>query len=691
MMFIMRKTCSALCALFLFPSWGGLAAEKLADKEAFNGQYPKRFVFRGEYQRKPNANYEAFLKATAFSGGVIQKFVPIDEMPRLDAKTRSGFADRYARENPGKLVLLHWDAQEHVNTIPESSGRYFPGHWCLYEGTILREALGTDDEWIKVEDYRVLARETKNRKARSKWWTPTLLLLALDDQGKALWDHYEYVELLELDKENQAIRVKRGQALSSARSFAKGSRIAGIATYLSTPHLLAFNYSTKSPVDKNGKCAADIQFEELIELFDSEKGLLRNANGIAFDVLNWIPPHNRELIDSDGDGKADGAYDPVTGEDLWRKGAYAFQKRLREHFGRDFILMNDGAYLKDQRAVGVFDGIESEGLVRHNDAFRGFSKTLNVFDYWEKNNPTAYRMATIVPKLKNPADAKHPEKYTRFCMAVATCLGAAINTGPVSAPDEVPEEIRGGDMNTPYWLGKALAPMKNWGLEGPDLLAGLGKSRDFMAAWEPYDCDIKYEGGSLLVSGRDKTAFRKNSVVKWLRFKVPEEVNDITVVFEAKAREGLLGMDKGIPRILSFSVEGLPSYEGNPRQDRMYNDMWGLFGSSAYTELSFYYREVAGRTLNFVISIEGAGEVEIRNFRVNAAVSALSREFEKGVVLANPSLREYTFNLREMFGSSAFKRLKGEKFPNDGTEVGTHVKLGPMEGLFLRKIPPEHP
>ena len=669
---------------FVFLTFSLIGGE-LPSKEAFNDKFPKRFVFRGEYQKKPNMDYESFFRATAFSGGVIQKFVPYDEMVKLHPTKTAEFAVKYARENPGKLVLLHWDAQEHVNTIPESAGKYFPGHWYTFEGSVLREAIDADDEWIRVEDWRSLTRKTKNAKAYTEWRTPILLLLELDKQGKARWDCFEYVELVELDKERGAIRVKRGQALSNPRNFEKGSRIAGIAAYLSRPYLFALNYSSSSPRDKNGKQAADVQFDEVVDLFDRETGLLRELDGSAFDVLNWRAPHDRDLLDSDGDGKADGAYDPITGEDLWLKGAYAFQKKLRMHFGKDFILMNDGYAKKDQRAVGIFDGIESEGLVYHNDAFRGFSKTLNIFGYWEKNNPTKYRMATIVPKLKNPDDAKHAEQYTRLCIATATCLGAAVNTGPVLDAGAVFEEIRGGDMNKIYWLGKPLGPMHNMGMDGRDLLdgAGIRMDRNFTKEWLGVNCDLKVNGNTLLVSARRGTPRAGNCILKVSGVEIPRGTEDVTIIFEVQSAPRALGSQ--IPRIISVSAQGLPRYERNPKSNKMYGEMWGLFGEKGYTRLSFYYRKVSGRKLDFLIEVEGGHDFSIRNFRVNASPSLLYREFENGVVLVNPSLNWHTFRLHELFGEQTFSRLKGRRFPNDGSRVGNSIEIGPLDGVFLKK------
>jgi hypothetical protein len=63
------------------------------------------------------------------------------------------------------------------------------------------------------------------------------------------------------------------------------------------------------------------------------------------------------------------------------------------------------------------------------------------------------------------------------------------------------------------------------------------------------------------------------------------------------------------------------------------------------------------------------------------------REFEHGLVLANPSPRPYELDLERLLPGRKFRRLEGspEQDPatNDGTPVGATLTLRPKEGLFL--------
>lgn len=676
-----------LLSIFCFGSY--LMGQSIAEKDALNDNFPKQFTFRGEYKTIPNSTYKNFVRSAIFSEGFIQKYVPYDELPRVDPQITGKFASRYVNDYPNKMVLLHWDAEEHVNNIKGSSDRFFPGHWSTFVGTCLSADISAKDKVIPVDDLKYLNNPAKNPKAlhRSKWVHPGLLIVEIDDRGKPLWEHYEYVELQEVDREKNAVIVKRGQSLSTSRNFGKGSRIVPIQTYISTPVLYGINYSTSCPKDKNGKTATDILFEELVDIFDKEKGLLPDLNGIAFDVLNWAPPHYRNLLDADGDGVADGAYDPVTGEDLWRKGAYEFQKRLREHFGPDFIMTGDSYCLGDQRAMGVFNGIESEGLVKHNDAFRGFSKTVNIFSYWQRFNPLQYKIGNIVPKVMNPVDKRNEKQYVRLCTVTATCLDAAINTSPVVNEDEVSDEIRGGDLDRIHWLGRPLGTFRDLSLEGKDLLNGAGSdvNSDWVRAWKPINCSLKVSGHKLC--GMRIKEEKGAATIDLGEIVIPNNVDDVTFSLQLRSLTNLDSMDSLIPRYAKLYVEGLPQYEDNIANNCLYNDIYGLFGKEDYSVLTFYYRNVAGRKLRLQLTVEGSGEFLLCNFKAHAAPQVLVREYEYGVALVNPSLHDYTFNLFELFGENIeLKKLKGKELINDGKVVRDRLTLGALEGIFLQKV-----
>jgi hypothetical protein len=111
-------------------------------------------------------------------------------------------------------------------------------------------------------------------------------------------------------------------------------------------------------------------------------------------------------------------------------------------------------------------------------------------------------------------------------------------------------------------------------------------------------------------------------------------------------------------------------------------------GAEDFTS-GFYFSQVRSKTVDLEWRIEGAGPVSIKSIRVHAAPDAIYREFERGLVLANPSPRPYTFDLAQLFPRQHFRRLKGtarqDPATNNGAAVGDSLTLGPKEGLFLVK------
>ncbi|MFP4055383.1 MAG: hypothetical protein ACLF0G_00765 [Candidatus Brocadiia bacterium] len=135
----------------------------------------------------------------------------------------------------------------------------------------------------------------------------------------------------------------------------------------------------------------------------------------------------------------------------------------------------------------------------------------------------------------------------------------------------------------------------------------------------------------------------------------------------------------------------------------MWGDVWllGPGGKEAVTpgcrsmawvddrefESGFYFPDVRSQTVDLEFVVEGAAPVTLASVRAYAAPDVMVREFQGGVVLANPSPRPYVFDLAALFGGARFRRLKGsprqDPATNDGSRVRGPVELGPKDALFL--------
>lgn len=101
----------------------------------------------------------------------------------------------------------------------------------------------------------------------------------------------------------------------------------------------------------------------------------------------------------------------------------------------------------------------------------------------------------------------------------------------------------------------------------------------------------------------------------------------------------------------------------------------------------FYFRDVKTKEVELAFSIESAEPVVLESIRVHAHPDAMYRVFEKGLVLANPGRRPYTFDLESISPGRSYRRLKATKYQdevaNNGEPVTGKVMLGERDALFL--------
>ena len=109
---------------------------------------------------------------------------------------------------------------------------------------------------------------------------------------------------------------------------------------------------------------------------------------------------------------------------VWREGDWGFLRKLRQALGNNHLITCDGQHEENQQAVGVLDGIESEGLVQHNDGFRGFSRTVNTHLYWQQNSAREHDFRYVVLKLMDKNDEARG-MFAKFLSAVA---GVSVDT-----------------------------------------------------------------------------------------------------------------------------------------------------------------------------------------------------------------------------------------------------------------------
>ena len=91
--------------------------------------------------------------------------------------------------------------------------------------------------------------------------------------------------------------------------------------------------------------------------------------------------------------------------------------------------------------------------------------------------------------------------------------------------------------------------------------------------------------------------------------------------------------------------------------------------------------------MDLTFTIESAEPLWIEDITLHAHPDAMYREFENGLVLANPAPHSYTFDLADMFPGEHLRHLQAtgreDTETNNGESVGDSITLQGKEGMFL--------
>ena len=102
---------------------------------------------------------------------------------------------------------------------------------------------------------------------------------------------------------------------------------------------------------------------------------------------------------------------------------------------------------------------------------------------------------------------------------------------------------------------------------------------------------------------------------------------------------------------------------------------------------TFYFRELSTPAVDLEIVIEGSEPFWIAGLSGYAFPDVMYRAFERGVVVANPSPRAFTFEMARIPGPETLRRLRGsatqDPKSNNGERVGRSLELPPKDALFL--------
>ncbi|EMI20659.1 hypothetical protein RMSM_02427 [Rhodopirellula maiorica SM1] len=666
-------------------------------KTVLGDTFPKAgLVFRGENRKETGGDYEQWEENVGGNVGIIRKFVREElDMPiRMDEARLSSYIKRYAATHPRELFLLHFNCR--AKLFDFHADKFWVGHYLQQQGVQCENKIDPTQTVITVPSTNRIKVQHPLGGMKPSETDSLLLFVRRNQEGVFDWDHHEFVYLSNVDADANALTVERGAHGTTPKQFESGQcYITQIKLYRDR---LVFNLSPDCPRSPDGKQAADV----ILELLDSwfrKGGQLEPMDGIAFDVQYWdISPN----FDTNLDGIADGGI--IDGQPRWAQGVYQFSKSIREHFGDDFIITSDGHRRANAQAIGIHNGIESEGLVQHNDGWRGISRTVNTHRYWNAFNTAKFKFNYVASKLVDRQDAKHSTRLRRFAHAMAACLGAGCTDGI--------EDVTMGIEEKKFWLGKAVGPMVNLAETSDKIVYEMPKNLhdDDLRMWSSADDTIvsKNSDGGIAIR-RTSTVQEAGSsapilnsdgyaALPSLSFEMTLDLppGDLFLTFDAKssgARTGFPGTD--IPRLLSFDISG---HHEDPRVGKAGRDIWTLIGPRDYFKSEFYVRNAGGESgkedVTIRFEIDGQEELFLKNLVIRNTPAVYVREFENGVALVNPGLSPFLFDLEKQFGGHTFRRIQGSHNDetadvelNNGTRVHNPraFEVGPVSAQFLIK------
>lgn len=467
------------------------------------------------------------------------------------------------------------------------------------------------------------------------------------------------------------------QEEKAARQETRGSRTDGAVWW--------YNFAVDSPRNAAGRDATTAHAMELGRKFGSG-GELEPFDGLAFDV------YARELraqdlakgIDIDGNGVAD---PPEFCNQRYAEGVFRFAEALRQQLGPRRILVADGWLPEHQVNFGVFNGMESEGWPRGNsDAdLRDWSGGLDRHLFWNANSfgdrPFSFFVYKFINKKRR---VQVGNNIRRMFLAGAQFVDAPTATIDVPVADASTrfgskfgwmDEERKGIDNRRGWLGRPLGPAVRMAKSSPDLIAGGKKgaeSTDLVTPARSGSAKISRQGSELRIStAAGPVAFRLNPV--------PAQRGDLTV-FATMRVAPLPKVASGATRTLR--VRFLDSAGGKLLHESLRNlgakPFEGVYSASALG--------AARVTIEF--EVEGSADVWISRVSAHGTPDAVYREFEHGLVIANPSENPVTFDLAQVAPAAKFRRIKGSTLQDQKTNSGADEdRAFPLarDALFLAK------
>jgi hypothetical protein len=616
------------------------------------------------------------------------------------------------------MVLLHYNGTGRRAT-DEATTKFFGGHWLYYKGTRLTRGItNRSQNVLHVQDTSVFRMERYRIGVADD-----IAIVRMGSDGRPNWNTAEHVRMTDIDRRKKTITVRRGTYGTPRGTFPKGSYLAAHVTtgpyrFNDAPQnnipLWSYNFSTLGPRDDLGRTGGDALADYLGEKLGPD-GQLASFDGIVFDVFSWVIRFGDPIrnIDVNTDGRAD--WGMIGGVNTVSLGVLAFLERLRDHLPDKIILSDGHIPSRSQRGFEILNGMESEGYPDKYDIHLDhLSRGENIFNFWKEHSapPPArpFRYMNFRYKLDNPERYRNTFKepnlsrdksYQKLRLALASTLftdsaftyseGNLFSGGDGWMPPEamwaqegvkvrVFDELWKGKEQEPHWLGQPVGEAVHLAAEAPDLLESRGES------WPDLFIErFAGEGVAFSRAGTDTEpilAIRATRSAGELSFmlpgiEVPGKDLFVTLRLRAEPREDF---PASVPR----RTETWAVRAGQGVSPAHKEFTWA--GSEPF-DASFYYQDIGPGVVHLKFAVEDDQQVFFEGMTAHSAADGRYREYEGGIVFANPSTRPYTFNVGNLFPGITLRRLQGtanqDPATNNGKPIGQELILSAKNGLFV--------
>jgi hypothetical protein len=248
------------------------------------------------------------------------------------------------------------------------------------------------------------------------------------------------------------------------------------------------------------------------------------------------------------------------------------------------------------------------------------------------------------------------------------------------------------------WLGKPQGDAVHLATAETDLLHGAGKPAGASLAQRIRGWVMVKPAGAdgLVISAKAASA----SEISFSINDVPAQGDDLVVQVTMKSapRQGYPKEMARFVRVTAFT-SGTNRIEPSTDVGRLgransfvpsLNSSMTWANDRPFTSY-FYFRNLKSTSVNLTFNVEGPEPVMVQKITAYAHPDAMYRLLENGLVLANPSLKPYTFDLQAISSRRHYRRLQGaagqDLQTNNGAPVGNTVTLGDRDALFLVRVP----